>query len=200
MKRIFNEETISKVGSPRRKLTNGLLQIISRGELASQFKLFGGMLDRWSRNHTVTFMPIMHGAGYTWQRLMAQMDQDSSHFERILVAQSYLDGQTAEPVKIHADWIVPSRDITGRDIVLIDDVFDSGDTMNAAVEHVSRYSPRSISSFFMIRKCRSNQRLLTPAWVMFEVDDVWIVGAGLDDGGKFRHLRYIAEKPRSLGK
>ena len=44
------------------------------------------------------------------------------------------------------------------------------------------------------------QAVLDPTWVMFEVDDVWIVGGGLDDGGKFRHLRYIAEKPRSLGK
>jgi len=31
---------------------------------------------------------------------------------------------------------------------------------------------------------------------MFEVDDVWIVGAGLDDSGKYRHLPYIAELPR----
>jgi len=199
MKRV-NDETISKLGCHRRKLQNGLLQVVSRSELSEQFKLFGGMVDRWARNKHVTFIPLMHGAGYTWQRLMAGMSEESQHIERVLVAQSYGDGQIAETVKIHGDWLVPKMDITGRDIVFIDDILDSGRTIRAAIEFVTRFKPRSIETFFMLRKeCDriDYDAFFEPTWVMFDIDDCWIVGAGLDDCGKFRHLRYIAEKPKS---
>ncbi len=191
-----DDHTISKVGSKRRRLPNGLLQIIERAELAGQFKLYGTILDRWSRGRPVTFVPIMHGAGYTWQRLMGHMAEGSQHIERVIVAQSYGDGQIAVPVRIYGDWIIPDRDIRDRDIVLIDDILDSGVTMATAIEFVERYQPRSIHTLFLLRKDRRQEAHIDPTWVMFDIDDCWVVGAGLDDGGKFRHLRYLAEKPK----
>ena len=194
----INVTTITKIGCLRRKLRNGLGLIISKDELSSQFNLYGALVDRWARDRNVTFMPIMHGAGYAWQRLMAKMSEDSRHLERVLVAQSYGEGQIAQPVKIYGDWLVPAADITGRDIVLVDDILDSGNTMQAAINYLKPFEPASIQTFFMLRKNSQREALfVNPTWVMFDIDDCWIVGAGLDHCGKFRHLRYVAEVPQS---
>lgn len=194
-----NDETISKIGVTRRRLNNGLLQIICRKELSLQFKLFGQLLDRWCAGKKVTFMPIMHGAGYTWQRLMRYISEESRHRERVVVAQSYGDGQTQVPVKVYDDWVIPEKDITNRHLVLIDDILDSGDTAGEVIRIMQKHQPASIQCFFMVRKDRPRSTPVQPSWVMFDIDDCWIVGAGLDDCGKFRHLPYIAEKPRHLG-
>jgi hypothetical protein len=109
----INDETISKAGCRRRKLQNGLLQMVSRKELSEQLKLFGGMVDRWARNKQVTFIPLMHGAGYTWQRLMAGMSKESQHIGEILTALfSWVApsvGQMNLIVRIHA-FPVTDRD------------------------------------------------------------------------------------------
>jgi hypothetical protein len=102
-----NDQTISKIGAGRRTLSNGLLQIIARQELHDQFRLYSLILDRWCRDKPVTFMPILHGAVFTWQWLMRRISQHSEHRERAIVAQSYGDGQTAVPVKLYHDWIIP---------------------------------------------------------------------------------------------
>lgn len=192
-----NQETISKLGCRRRPLENGLLQHISKDELRDQFKLFGGLLNAWARDKDVTFMPLMHGAGYAWQRLMPCMSADSRHEERVIVAQSYGDRQDQEMVRIYMDWINPAKDITNRHVVLIDDVLDSGYTMAEAVRRINLYNPAGVWPFFMLRKDRPRNVLVEPKWVMFDVDDCWLVGAGLDDAGKVRHLPYVAEKPRN---
>ena len=196
MYRLQNEDTFIVPDDVRYGRRNGMPILIPRPKLHELSKLFGKSLSKWCTDRPVTLMPLMHGAGWISQRIVREFSEASPHAERVLVAQSYGDGQESTPVKIHAQWIVPERDIEDRHVVLIDDIFDSGDTMAAAIEYVERFDPASVETFFMLKKRRSNQKRLRPKWVMAEIPDVWVVGAGLDDGGKYRHLPYIAEKPR----
>jgi hypoxanthine phosphoribosyltransferase len=192
-----SDTIVKKSGLKGRMLGSGFRQIVTRKELHEQSKHYGRRLDRWMRDRPVTLMPILHGAAWIWQQIVDEISDDSPHTERAIIAQSYGDGQAALPVEIHMQWIVPERDITDRDMVLIDDILDTGETMAAAIRAIEAHQPRSIQTLFMIAKRRERTSVVPATWVMFEIDDVWIVGAGLDDGGKYRHLRYIAERPRN---
>lgn len=193
---LGSHHTISKVGHRGKRLENGLQELIKRSELHRQAQLFGGLVNSWIREKgDVTIVPILHGAGWISQRIQREIAPTSTHEERAIVAQSYGDATAARPVTIHMQWIDPKRHIEGKHILLIDDIFDSGATMTEAVRAIGRFEPASIEIFFMLRKVRGMQEPLAPRWVMFDIDDVWVVGAGLDDAGKYRHLPYIAERP-----
>lgn len=168
-------------------------QIIEPEELARRTREYGARLDRFARRRDVTFLPVMHGAGWIFQRLMCHIDPASPHRERIIVTQSYGDGQVSRPVRVHADWIVPGEDIEGRHVVIIDDVLDTGQTIREVVRFVERHGPASVRTFFMLRKERRRDVPCEPDYVMFDVPDVWLVGAGLDHEGRYRHLPYVAE-------
>ncbi|MCO6435846.1 MAG: hypothetical protein J5J06_02020 [Phycisphaerae bacterium] len=194
----LSEHTVSKIGVAARPLANGLREIVSAAELAEQFQRFGAMVERWRREKEVTFLPVMHGAAYCWQQLMRHIDEASTHRERVIVAQSYGDGQRPLGAKVYLDWIVPERDVRGRHVLIIEDILDSGATVAEVIRRIEPLGPASIKTFFMIRKQRERPRDFPVDWVMFDIDDVWIVGAGLDHNGRYRHVPYVAEVPQGL--
>ena len=171
-------------------------QLIGPEELADRIRLYGAKLDRLARTSDVTFLPVMHGAGWVFQHLMEHISPESTHRERWIVAQSYGDGREARPVRIYADWLQPEKNVAGRHVVVIDDVLDTGLTIDAVVKFIEQFAPASVRTFFMLRKDCPRRRPCEPDYVMFDVPDVWLVGAGLDHEGKFRHLPYVAELPR----
>ena len=88
-----------------------------------------------------------------------------------------------------------SDDIKGKDVLIIDDIYDSGKTLQKAVKYIKSFKPQTVRTCVLLRKKRKRKRALSvkPYYVGFEVPDVFIVGYGLDFAGRFRNLSYIAE-------
>ena len=81
-------------------------------------------------------------------------------------------------------------DITGKDVYLIDDIYDSGNTMNRLVKHLQYLNPKSITPVTLFKKHYSNTENLIYG---FELkDEHWLVGYGLDaSDGTQRNLPHI---------
>lgn len=79
-------------------------------------------------------------------------------------------------------------EITGRDVLVVEDVLDTGRTLAAVIAALGRHGARSIRSVVLLRK---PQTLVGADYVGFDIDRHFVVGYGLDDGGKWRHLPYI---------
>ncbi|MEX2112235.1 MAG: hypoxanthine phosphoribosyltransferase [Pirellulales bacterium] len=108
----------------------------------------------------------------------------------VIQARSYR-GRSTEPGPLQID---PSMlpNIAGRDVLLVDDIFDTGHTLTALIEQLASLSPRSVRSAVLLLK-RGRQRVaLRPDYVGFEIPDAFVVGYGLDFHDAYRHLPYVA--------
>jgi hypoxanthine phosphoribosyltransferase len=91
---------------------------------------------------------------------------------------------------IHAELL---PEVAERDVLLVDDIFDTGRTLEALVAQVRSLRPRSLRSAVLLRKLGRQEVAIKPDYVAFEIPDVFVVGYGLDYQDAYRHLPYLAQ-------
>jgi hypoxanthine phosphoribosyltransferase len=83
-------------------------------------------------------------------------------------------------------------DITGRDVLLIDDIFDTGHTLSDVMQLMNDLGPASIKAAVLLCKTGKQQVSWRPDYVVFEIPDEFVVGYGLDYNDEYRNLPYLA--------
>jgi hypoxanthine phosphoribosyltransferase len=129
------------------------------------------------------FICVLNGAFMFFTDLVKQVGNCEIDF---ISAKSY-NGTTQGEIRILKTITV---DIEGKDVYLIDDIYDSGNTMNRLVKHLQYNNPKSITPITLFKKHYSNNEDLIHGFEL--VDEHWLVGYGLDaaDGTK-RNLPHI---------
>ncbi len=100
---------------------------------------------------------------------------------------SYGDGHSSGRLNILADL---QRQITGKQVLLVDDVYDTGKTLAFAQDYLKAKGAKEVLTCLLATKPAS-EHLLQPDFVGFVLPDKYLIGYGLDDGGKGRGLPYI---------
>ncbi|MBI2559918.1 MAG: hypoxanthine phosphoribosyltransferase [Planctomycetes bacterium] len=85
-----------------------------------------------------------------------------------------------------------SLDIADKDVLVVDDIIDTGSTMVRIMESIKDYNPRSLKSCVLLNKRSRRQKESEPDYYCFEISPYFVVGYGLDYGNKYRNLPYIA--------
>ena len=78
--------------------------------------------------------------------------------------------------------------IQGRDVLIIDDIIDSGHTLRALIEQVRRKAPLSVQTCVLLRKVRPGVDQPAADFLGFEIADEFVVGYGLDFDNLYRNL------------
>lgn len=106
-----------------------------------------------------------------------------------LIASSYGSGTvTSGEVKLLYDADVDLRD---RHVLLVEDIIDSGTTLNRLVPLLEKRGPRSIELVTLLHK-RIAKLVREPRWVGFDAPREFLIGYGLDHSEDFRNLPFIA--------
>jgi len=79
-----------------------------------------------------------------------------------------------------------------RDVLVIDDIFDTGHTMVEVLAQLLTHEPNSLRSAVLMRKTDRAEVPIQPDFVMFEIPDEFVVGYGLDYEDRFRNLPFVA--------
>jgi hypoxanthine phosphoribosyltransferase len=83
-------------------------------------------------------------------------------------------------------------DIEGRDILLVDDIYDSGITLTTVMNKIQAKNPNSLKTLVVLSKKTDRRKLdYKPDYVLFEIEDYFVVGYGLDYKEYFRELSGI---------
>jgi len=89
-------------------------------------------------------------------------------------------------------------DVAGRDVLVLDDILDSGHTLAAVRETLETAKPKSIRICVLLRKRKRRVRQVAPDYVGFEIEDEFVVGYGLDFQGRYRNLPYVGVLRKEL--
>lgn len=83
------------------------------------------------------------------------------------------------------------EEIVGRRLIVVEDIVDSGLTLQYLLDHLSRRNPKDIRVITMVKKEKADAIAVQVDRVGFTVPDEFVVGYGLDYQGKYRNLPYI---------
>ncbi len=106
-----------------------------------------------------------------------------------IIASSYIKTETSGEVKIYYDI---REDITDKHVLLIDDIVDTGITLNYIRERVLARCPQSVKVCAFLDKKEKREVEIPLDYVGFEIPNEFVVGYGLDYDNKFRNLPYIS--------
>ena len=113
-----------------------------------------------------------------------------------MAVSSYGSGSTTTgAVQIKKDL---SRDIEGRDVIIIEDILDSGITLSYLTKYLENRDPASIKICTLMDKPARRQSEIRADYVGFVCPDEFVVGYGLDYDEKYRNLPYIGILKREI--
>ncbi|MCL2036707.1 MAG: hypoxanthine phosphoribosyltransferase [Oscillospiraceae bacterium] len=86
----------------------------------------------------------------------------------------------------------PDIDITGRDVIVVEDILDTGRTLNRICAVLRLKNPRSLKTCVFLDKKVARAEAFDADYVCFSIEDEFVVGYGLDYDEKYRNLPYLA--------
>ena len=106
-----------------------------------------------------------------------------------VVQTSSYQGTDRGALTINSDMML---DIAGRDVLLIDDIFDTGNTLEEVTQLMKDLGPTSLKSAVLLLKTGFQEVQWRPEFVAFDIPDEFVVGYGLDFNDEYRNLPYLA--------
>jgi hypoxanthine phosphoribosyltransferase len=108
----------------------------------------------------------------------------------LIQASSYKGATTTAGALIINEAFAP--DVAGRDVLLLDDILDTGHTLATLVHRMSDRGALSVRTAVLLRKLGRLQVHIEPDYCGFTIPDAFVVGYGLDYNDDYRHLPYVA--------
>lgn len=133
------------------------------------------------------FLCVLKGASFFFTDLVRRM-QCPLEIDFIR-ASSYVGTDSSGTVKLNMSEI---PDIAGRDVVLVEDIVDTAQTLSLVKAELLKRDPLSVKTVCLLDKpSRRVVKGFTADYVGYSIDDYFVVGYGLDCDQKFRNLPYI---------
>lgn len=153
-------------------------------------------LGREIRHHYQDDAPLLVGVlngAVVFMADLARAIEGPMAFEFLAVS-SYGDGMTSSgAVRILKDL---DSDIAGERVLVVEDIVDSGTTLKYLLRMLHERDPKDVRVVSLLTKPEARVSGTNPDWVGFEIEDVFVVGYGLDVAGRYRNLPYIAAVQR----
>jgi len=114
-----------------------------------------------------------------------------SHEVDFMTASSYGSGMsTTRDVKILKDL---DEDIRGKDVLIVEDIIDSGNTLSKVRELLSLREPKSLAICTLLDKPSRREVNVPVEFIGFSIPDEFVVGYGIDYAQRYRHLPYVGK-------
>lgn len=168
--------------------------LVSEEELREINKRLGEQITKDFAGKNLLVVGILKGSLYFMADLTRQIDLPLKL--DFLAVSSYGSGtRSSGAVKIIKDIDI---DLTGYDILLVEDILDSGRTLDYVSNMLSARGAKSISIVTLLDKPERRVVDLTPDYVGCDVPDEFVVGYGLDYDQKYRNIPYIGALKREI--
>ncbi len=162
--------------------------LISDEEIQGMIRSLGARITEDYRGRDLLLIGVLKGAFV----LMADLSRHVRlplEFDFMAVASYGAATQTSGVVRILKDL---DHDIEGREVLLVEDIIDSGLTLNYLMKSLRARRPATLEVCALLQKTSSQQVPLDIRYRGFEIPPEFVIGYGLDYAERFRNLPYIA--------
>jgi hypoxanthine phosphoribosyltransferase len=163
-------------------------EVFSPERIAARVQELGAEIDDYYRSGDLLVLGLLKGSfiflGDLVRNIPRALQVD------FLVAASYGSGtSTSGEVRLLYD---PETQLRGKHILLVEDIVDSGSTLNRLVRLLRGREPRSLEICALLHKRIARSLEVEPRFVGFDAPPLFLVGYGLDHAEDYRQLPYIA--------
>lgn len=170
-----------------------LKTLLTEEQIAQRVKELGAQItkdfaDRATSQDCPIFICMLKGSTYFLADLTRQVKCPLMiDFARI---SSYKNGTTSGALDLKLDI---TADISGRDVIIVEDIIDSGRTLHFYIEELKKKNPNSVKICTFLDKKERRLVKVDADYVGFDLPSGFVVGYGLDFAERFRELPYLAE-------
>jgi len=158
--------------------------ILSKEQIHNRVDVLGRQISADYRDKELILIGILNGAFIFLADLVRTIELEIE-VDFIRVA-SYGDAtSTTGTITLSKK---PELDLTGKDILLVEDIVDTGTTLAWLYDHIATYQPASIKTCTLIDKHERRETEVNVDYVGFMLNKGFLVGYGLDYAQKFRNL------------
>ena len=160
--------------------------LISESEIKKRVKLLANKINEDYKGKNPIFIGILNGCYVFMADLLREIELDVEvDFVKI---RSYEGDSSTGTIKFRKDI---SANINGRDIIIVEDIIDSGFTINFLVNRLRNSGPKSVAVATALFKNEVAKLDFDVDYVGFEIPPEFVVGYGLDYNEKYRHLKDV---------
>ena len=163
--------------------------LISEEEIKAAIKEAAKKIDESYDGRPLLLVSILNGAFVFMADLCREVTVPCEI--AFMCASSYYSGtQSSGIVNITMDL---KQDISGYHVIIVEDIIDTGRTLNDVVKLLKARGPLSLRVITLLDKPSRRIVDFNPDMALFEIEDRFVIGYGLDCGEMYRNLPYIAE-------
>jgi hypoxanthine phosphoribosyltransferase len=170
-------------------------QILSSNQIRDGVQKLAEQLKAIYGDRPITIVAILTGSLVLLADLIRQLEMPL----RVALIQANRDRTPDPPADSSSaeESIFPK--LKGRDVLVVDDIFDTGHTLVEVLAQILQHEPHSLRSAVLMRKIGRSEVPIQPDIVMFDIPDEFVVGYGLDYEDRFRNLPHVvALEPEDL--
>jgi hypoxanthine phosphoribosyltransferase len=162
-------------------------QILDPNQIREGVRQLAEQVQETYENRPITIVAILTGSLVLLADLIRQLEMPL----RVALIQASRLRTPDEPQQetVISEVLLPN--LKNRDVLVIDDIFDTGHTLVEVLAQLLQHEPKSLRSAVLMRKIGRSEVPIAPDFVMFEIPDEFVVGYGLDYEDRFRNLPYV---------
>ncbi|HEX4728198.1 MAG TPA: hypoxanthine phosphoribosyltransferase [Jatrophihabitans sp.] len=170
--------------------------LLDREQIAARLVELASEIDQRYRGSNLLIVGVLGGAFV----IMADLCRAITLSVEIdwLGASSYGSGSKSSGIVQTTKEL--ETNVAGRDVLLVDDILDTGLTISWLTRLMQAGGARTVASCVLLRKPATSARRIEADFVGFDIPDVFAVGFGLDHAGKYRNLSCVARADKELAR
>ena len=160
--------------------------LFTEKQITEGTKKLANWLNKKFKGKCPVLLGVLNGVYPFYAKLAYYLTFD--HENCFIKCESYIDNKKDSQIKT---WWYKKEDLTGKDIILVDELFDTCTTITAVIDQLKKLKVKSITTVGLLDKPSKHKVKFKPDYVCFKAPAQFLIGFSLDFNGIMRNIPYI---------
>ncbi|HAF25999.1 MAG TPA: hypoxanthine phosphoribosyltransferase [Lachnospiraceae bacterium] len=168
-------------------MKENITELISEEKIENRIREMAAQIEKDYAGEEVLFICTLRGAAFFACEL-AKRTKLPINIDFIAVKSYGMSSESSGNIKLLKDL---DEDIADRHVLVIEDIVDTGRTLSYLMENLKKRNPRSLKLCALLDKPARRVKPIEADYVGFTIEDLFVVGYGLDYAQKYRNLPFV---------